>query len=84
MAALRPEQALTYLRALSSDVRAVAVREAGGGLLAGNPELDAPECLVERDGDLEIVQRLGPCALEALARHDARVALGALRPPQTP
>jgi hypothetical protein len=40
--ALTPALALDYLRALSADVRAGVVLDAGGALLAGPPELAGP------------------------------------------
>jgi hypothetical protein len=79
MAALRPEQAVVYLRALSCDLDGVAVRDADGRHLAGDPTLP-PTAIVERDAHREIALGLGPRALVPLARHDARTALDALRP----
>jgi hypothetical protein len=79
MAALRPEQAVVYLRALSCDLEGVAVRSADAEHLAGDPTLPGA-AVVERDGHREIALDLGPLALVPLARHDARAALRALRP----
>jgi hypothetical protein len=80
--ALTPEVALAWLRSLSVDVRAAAVLDAGGALVAGDSALagavEAPGLLVERSERRAIAVRTGPQALERLLRADLRTALEAL------
>jgi hypothetical protein len=72
--------AIDYLRALSVDVRGVAVRGGGGVLLAG--EEVAGEVVRALDSGHEVTVAVGPYALPALAAHDAERALElVVRPP---
>jgi hypothetical protein len=72
--------AVDYLRALSVDVRGVAVRGAGGALLAG--EEVAGDVVRALDSGHEITVAVGPYALRALAARDAQTALElVVRPP---
>lgn len=91
-AALPPDLALAYLRALSTDVRDAAVADAGGAPLAGDPALlelaaSAPDggpapgghLHVARDEDHAVVVLAGPHALPGVLAHDLRAVLGDLR-----
>jgi hypothetical protein len=72
--------AVDYLRALSVDVRGVAIR-GGGALLAG--EEVAGDVVRALDSGHEITVAVGPYALRALAAHDAATALElVVRPPR--
>ena len=81
-AALTPAGALGWLGSLTIDVRAAAVLDADGTLLAGDPALaGAPEgegVMVARSDRHAIVVRTGPRALERLLRADLRAALAGL------
>jgi hypothetical protein len=84
--ALTPELAPAYLRALSADVRAVAVLDASGALLAGDPD-----ALAEAE---RLLDQLPPGG-ERMLRRDARrphrprhplalLAAAGSRPPDAP
>ena len=81
-AALTPAGALGWLGSLSIDVRAAAVLDADGTLLAGDPALaGAPEggdVLVARSEGHAIVVRTGPRPLKRLLEADLRTALEGL------
>ena len=81
-AALTPAGALAWLGSLSIDVRAAAVLDADGIVLAGDPSLaGAPEggdVIVARSEGRAIVVRTGPRPLERLLQADLRTALDAL------
>jgi hypothetical protein len=81
-AALTPAGALGWLRSLSIDVRAAAVLDADGTLLAGDPALaGAPEgegVMVARSDRHAIVVRTGPRPLTRLLQADLRTALEGL------
>jgi hypothetical protein len=77
-AALSPAGALAWLRSLSIDVRAAAVLDASGAVLAGDPALGdraaaalaaAPDAAEVREGDLLAVRA---------GRHAVAAALGPL------
>lgn len=74
-----PEAAVEMMRALSVDVRAVAVVAADGTTLAGDPGLGGRAGLlrVGRDGTAVVVDA-GPLALVDLLEADARRVLAAL------
>jgi hypothetical protein len=78
MTALPPDLAAAYVRELTCDTRAVAVRGPGGALLAGEDPPAGAEVVRSRQGQYEIAVATGPRALAALARHDAEAALAAL------
>ena len=81
-AALTPAGALGWLGSLSIDVRAAAVLDADGTVLAGDPTLaGTPEgegVMVARSDGHAIVVRTGPRALKRLLEADLRAALAAL------
>jgi hypothetical protein len=81
-AALTPAGALGWLASLSVDVRAAAVLDAGGAVLAGDPALageqEGADVIVARSERHAIVVRIGPRALKRLLRADLRAALEAL------
>ena len=81
-AALTPEGALGWLGSLSVDVRAAAVVDAGGAVLAGDPTLagarEGGDVIVARSERHCIVVRTGPRPLKRLLRADLRAALDAL------
>ena len=81
-AAVTPAGALGWLLSLSIDVRAAAVLDAAGTVLAGDRGLaQASECadvLVLRSERHTIVVRTGPRALKRLLMADIRAALAAL------
>jgi hypothetical protein len=81
-AALTPAGALGWLASLSADVRAAAVLDAGGAVLAGDPALagarEAADVMVARGERHAIVVRTGPRPLQRLLRADLRAALDAL------
>ena len=80
--ALTPAGALGWLATLSIDVRAAAVLDAAGTVLAGDPALagagEGPDVMVARSERHAIVVRTGPRALERLLRADLRAALAGL------
>jgi hypothetical protein len=79
--ALTPEGALGWLGSLSVDVRAAAVLDAAGAVLAGDPALaraEGPDVLVARSERHAIVVRTGPRPLERLLRADLQAALEGL------
>ena len=81
-AALTPTGVLGWLESLSIDVRAAAVLDADGAVLAGDPALaGVPEggsVVVARSERHAIVVRTGPRPLERLLRADLRTALEGL------
>jgi hypothetical protein len=92
-AGLSPEGALHWLASLSIDLRATAVLDASGAVLAGDPDLAAraAAALAEgaaevHDGDLLAVRAgrhavaaaLGPHALVRVARFDLTAAAEAI------
>jgi hypothetical protein len=81
---LTPEAALGWLRSLSVDIRAAAVLDASGAVLAGDATLAgaAPgrRLLVARSQRYSIVVRHGRRAMSGLLRNDVQAALGALEP----
>jgi hypothetical protein len=80
--ALTPAGALGWLATLSIDVRAAAVLDAAGTVLAGDPALagagEGPDVMVARSERHAIVVRTGPRALERLLRADLQAALAGL------
>jgi hypothetical protein len=80
--ALTPAGALGWLATLSIDVRAAAVLDAAGTVLAGDPALagagEGPDVMVARSERHAIVARTGPRALERLLRADLQAALAGL------
>jgi hypothetical protein len=80
--ALTPAGALGWLATLSIDVRAAAVLDAAGTVLAGDPALagagEGPDVMVARSERHAIVVRTGPRAFERLLRADLQVALAGL------
>ena len=81
-AVLTPAGALGWLGSLSIDVRAAAVLDAEGTVLAGDPRLaGAPEggdVVVARSEAHSIVVRTGPRPLKRLLEADLRTALEGL------
>jgi hypothetical protein len=81
-AALTPAGALGWLGSLSIDVRAAAVLDADGALLAGDPALaaavDDADVIVARSERHAIVVRTGPRPLMRVLKGDLRAALAAL------
>jgi len=81
-AALTPTGALGWLGSLSIDVRAAAVLDADGAVLAGDPALagvpEGRDVVVARSERHAIVVRTGPRPLERLLRADLRTALEGL------
>ena len=80
--ALTPAAALGWLGSLSIDIRAAAVLDAAGSVLAGDPglvQIDAgADVIVARSEHHAIVVRSGPQALKRLLEADLQVALAAL------
>jgi hypothetical protein len=82
--ALRPEAALAWLRSLSPGLRAAAVLDAGGLVVAGDPALGPrvaagdPALVVVRSERHAIAAEPGRHALRGLLALDARAALDAL------
>ena len=80
--ALTPAGALGWLATLSIDVRAAAVLDAAGTVLAGDLALagvgEGPDVMVARSERHAIVVRTGPRALKRLLEADLRAALAAL------
>ena len=80
--ALTPAGALGWLATLSIDVRAAAVLDAAGTVLAGDPALagagEGPDVMVARSERHAIAVRTGPRALERLLRADLQAALAGL------
>jgi hypothetical protein len=80
---LTPHAALGWLRSLSIDLRALAILDADGAVLAGDAALAGARetgLIVARSGHHAIVVRPGPKALERLVRADVQAALEALEP----
>ena len=79
---LTPEAALGWLRSLSVDIRAAAVLDAAGAILAGDPALagaaPARRVLVARSESHALAVRHGRRALVGLLRADMGAALDAL------
>jgi hypothetical protein len=80
--ALTPAGALGWLGSLSVDVRAAAVLDAEGAVLAGDPALagarEGGDVMVARSERHAIVVRTGPRPLKRLLRADLRAAVEAL------
>ena len=80
--ALTPAGALGWLASLSVDIRAAAVLDAAGTVLAGDPALaqagEGSDLMVARSERHAIVVRTGPQALKNLLRADLQTALAAL------
>jgi len=75
--ALTPALAVAYVRELSADVRAVAVLDAGGALLAGNEAVaEAAAPLVAAATELEHVSERGVVCLARDDRHALVAACG--------
>ena len=81
-AALSPAGALGWLGSLSVDVRAAAVLDAEGAVLAGDPALAqaraGADVMVVRSERHAIVVRTGPRPLKRLLEGDLRAALAGL------
>ena len=81
-AALTPEGALGWLGSLSIDVRAAAVLDAAGTVLAGDGAVaragDGPDVFVARWEHHAIVVRTGRRPLKRLLRADIEAALAGL------
>jgi hypothetical protein len=81
-AALTPAGALGWLGSLSVDVRAAAVLDAAGTVLAGDPAVaqaqEGADVIVARSERHAIVVRTGPRPLKRLMEADLRAALAAL------
>jgi hypothetical protein len=81
-AALTPTGALGWLASLSIDVRAAAVLDADGAVLAGDPALagasEGGDVVVARSERHAIVVRTGPRPLRRLLHADLRTALEGL------
>jgi hypothetical protein len=81
-AALTPAGALGWLESLSIDVRAAAVLDADGTVLAGDPALagvrEGGDIVVARSEAHAIVVRTGPRPLKRLLQADLRTALEGL------
>lgn len=92
--ALEPELAAAYVRELSADVRAVAILDADGSLLAGTAALadlaalvehgavatDAGVAWVARGTERTLVAVAGPAAQIGPTGLDAAAAIGATTP----
>ena len=80
--ALTPAGALGWLASLSIDVRAAAVLDAAGAVLAGDPALaqavEGSDLMVARSERHAIVVRTGPRPLKRLLQADLRTALEGL------
>ena len=80
--ALSPEHALAYVRELSADVRAVAVLDAAGALLAGDAQVArAAAPLLRAGAELEAVRERGVVCLARDDRHAVVAACGPLALP---
>jgi hypothetical protein len=81
-AALTPAGALGWLGSLSIDVRAAAVLDADGAVLAGDPALagmpEGRDVVVARSERYAIVVRTGPRPLRRLLQADLHAALEGL------
>jgi hypothetical protein len=81
-AALTPAGALGWLGSLSIDVRAAAVLDADGAVLAGDPALagmpEGRDVVVARSERHAIVVRTGPRPLRRLLQADLHAALEGL------
>lgn len=81
-AALTPAGVLGWLGSLSIDVRAAAVLDADGTVLAGDPALagtrEGGDVIVARSERYAIVVRTGPRALRRLLQADLGAALDGL------
>lgn len=76
--ALSPPQALAFLRELQPGLRAAAVLDTGGRLLAGEePRADAATVRAGRGG-YAVSVACGPTDLRALVRLDVEQALSSL------
>jgi hypothetical protein len=80
-AALTPELAIAYVRALSADVRAAVVLDAGGSRLAGPVALEAPaRVLLAAAGEAADVAVRTPDGLVLAARTPAHAIVVAAGP----
>ena len=81
-AALTPAGALGWIGSLSIDVRAAAVLDAAGTVLAGDPALasaaEGADVIVARSERHAIVVRTGPRPLKRLLQADLTAALAGL------
>jgi hypothetical protein len=81
---LTPHAALGWLGSLSIDIRALAVLDADGAVLAGDQKLAQQSgdegVIVARSGQHAIVAHVGPKALQRLVRADLQAAVEALEP----
>lgn len=78
-ASLPPALVPAYLATLSVDIRACAVLDSSGGVVAGDPALGGREELVTEHGEgLTVVVEAGPLALAGLVREDLRRVVAAL------
>ncbi len=81
-AALSPARALGWLGSLSVDVRAAAVLDADGAVLAGDPALaragEGADVMVARSERHAIIVRTGPRPVKRLLEADLRAALEGL------
>ena len=81
-AALTPAGVLGWLGSLSVDIRAAAVLDADGTVLAGDPALagtpEGGDVIVVRSERHAIVVRTGPRALRRLLEDDLRAAIAGL------
>ena len=80
--ALTPAGALRWLGSLSVDMRAAAVLDAEGAVLAGDPALARAQAgadvMVARSERHAIVVRTGPLPVKRLLEADLRAALAGL------
>lgn len=76
--ALDPNRAIEYLGLLSCDIGSVAVFDADGEMLAGEPVDAAGTPVSVTAGDLTITATLGPNGLRALFEHDLSAAVQAM------
>jgi len=81
-AALSPAGALGWLGSLSVDVRAAAVLDTDGVVLAGDPALaqagEGADVMVARSEHHAIIVRTGPRPVKRLLEADLRAALEGL------
>jgi hypothetical protein len=80
--ALTPPQALGMLGALHTDIRAAAVLDLGGQVLAGSPDLapTAANAVAASDDHHTIVVDPGPGTLRSVLAIDLQTALHAMSP----
>ena len=82
---ITPEAALGWLRSLSVDIRAAAILDAAGSVLAGDTAIAAAKpgrgVIVAQSDRYVVVLTHGRKALAGLLRADAEAALAALERP---